>query len=198
MKQVKEDNIDRKEIANWYNKRYASGQEQSFGRPIEESVQRLEKLKRKHGGRLLDVACGQGFFLKAAHDAGYESYGIDIAAEAVAIARRISPQSQVKIASGDDLPYPNDYFDVLTCWGSLEHHPDMRQALLEFARVTKPGATIFLRVPNKHFWVYRMGQLLGMRTGTEQQELIEHLLTLSDWLPLFEAALAYSLGRFIS
>ncbi len=179
---------DQTNAADWYNARYRSGQEQSFGRPPEESVQRLTKLNHEPQGRLLDVACGQGFFLKAAQDAGYQTHGIDIAHEAVAIARRVSPQSDLQVASGENLPYPDDYFDVLTCWGSLEHHPDMRRALAEFTRVTRSGGKLFLRVPNRAFWVYRAGALLGRRSGTEQQDVIEHLLTLEEWRNLFTSA----------
>lgn len=173
-------------IAAWYNRRYASGQEQAFGRPPQESVQRLHYLPPVKGLRVLDVACGQGYFLRAVQEAGGHPYGVDIAIEACRIAREQSSAAQIGVASGQQLPFPDDYFDALTCWGSLEHHPDMVQALAEFTRVTRPGGQLVLRVPNRRFWVYLLqGALTGHRVGTEQQDILEHLLSLEEWRALF-------------
>ncbi len=178
------DSPNEPDIALWYDQRYLTGHEQSFGRPSEESVHRISKMKLTSSVSILDVACGQGFFLKAAEEAGHHSYGLDIAFEAVKIAKHVSASSPVFVGSGEQLPFPDSFFDCLTCWGALEHHPNMNHALAEFVRVTKPNGIVFLRVPNRRFWVYILGEMFGRQSGTEQQEVMEHLLSLEEWKKL--------------
>jgi ubiquinone/menaquinone biosynthesis C-methylase UbiE len=177
------------EIMAWYNRRYSTGQEQAFGRPFEESVMRLDLLPSVLGLKVLDVACGQGYFLKAVQQAGGAPYGVDISFEAVRIARRQTNLATIFTADGQRLPFPDNTFDVVTCWGSLEHHPDMKQALSEFIRIAKPGSPVVLRVPNRCFWAYQVRRwFTGERAGTEQQEIVEYLLSLDEWRSLFEQA----------
>lgn len=172
--------------ARWYNRRFKQKQEQSFGRPPEESAERLARLSLPAGSSILDVGCGQGYFLRAAEKAGHRGVGIDIALEGAKIAAKISPDSKIAVADGQRLPFAKQKFDVVTCWGTLEHHPDMQQALGEIARVIQPGGTAVFRVPNRNFWVYILLEKLGRRAGTEQAELVEHLLSLEEWRSLFQ------------
>jgi SAM-dependent methyltransferase len=46
-----------------------------------------------------------------------------------------------------DIQYPDNSFDVIYCSHVLEHIPDDRQAMLELARVLKPGGWAILQVP---------------------------------------------------
>lgn len=179
---------DTKTISDWYNRRYASGQEQAFGRPIEEYYDRLQKIPLQPNQRILDIACGQGFFLKVAQEQGHSTWGVDISAVAIDITRRVTPETHAVNASGQTLPFPDNSFDVVTCWGSLEHHPDMELALSEFVRVARSQSIMFLRVPNRDFWLYQLMSKLGMKGGTEQQDIIEHLLSLEEWKNLFTQA----------
>lgn len=48
------------------------------------------------------------------------------------------------------IPYPDGAFDTLIAHHMLEHIPDDRAALREFARVLRPGGTALLSVPQNH------------------------------------------------
>lgn len=48
------------------------------------------------------------------------------------------------------IPYPNDAFDVLISHHILEHIPNDRAALREFARMLRPGDYALLSVPQNH------------------------------------------------
>ncbi len=178
--------IDPQTVADWYDERYRSGQEQSFGRPVHESVLRLGYLPPREHLRILDVGSGQGYFLLAASEAGHHVIGIDVSRESVRISNTISQTARACVASGQHLPFESNAFDVVTYWGTLEHHQDMRQALDECHRVIKPDGQIILRVPNRQFWVDRLRSLFGLQTGTEQAELIEHALSLDEWKMLID------------
>jgi ubiquinone/menaquinone biosynthesis C-methylase UbiE len=176
---------DDRSITDYYDLRYATRRQAAFGRPPEESVERLRIAALSAGDRVLDVGCGQGFFLHASHDAGCQPVGVDISAQAASIAREVSLQAPVVVAGGEWLPFADATFDVVTCWGALEHHPDMARALSEFRRVLRPGGRAILRVPNRDFWVYRLYRLLGLRAGTEQIDIVEHQLDCDEWIALF-------------
>ena len=46
-----------------------------------------------------------------------------------------------------DIPYEDDYFDVILCSHILEHVPDDRKAMRELCRVLNPGGTALILVP---------------------------------------------------
>lgn len=44
--------------------------------------------------------------------------------------------------------FPEHSFDAVVCWDVLEHLPQPELALRQFARATKPGGLVILKVPN--------------------------------------------------
>src|SRR5690606_4903565 len=69
---------------------------------------------RKHGrghGRLLDAGCGTGANL-AQLAGGYDAVGIDAAVDAIRFCRQRGLE-RTAAASVTDLPFPDDYFDVV-------------------------------------------------------------------------------------
>lgn len=86
----------------------------------------------------LDVGCAKGFLVKALVDLGIDAYGIDPSEYAVAEA---PPDVKDKLTLGvaQSLPYPDNKFDVVTCFDVLEYIPetDVPKVLSEMLRVTK-------------------------------------------------------------
>ncbi len=46
------------------------------------------------------------------------------------------------------LPLPDDEFDAILCFETVEHFPRPERLVTELARVTKPGGTLILTTPN--------------------------------------------------
>jgi ubiquinone/menaquinone biosynthesis C-methylase UbiE len=44
--------------------------------------------------------------------------------------------------------FPPDSFDAIVCWDVLEHLPQPKLALRQFARAVKPGGIVILKLPN--------------------------------------------------
>jgi SAM-dependent methyltransferase len=44
--------------------------------------------RKGRGRRLLDFGCGNGLFLEMAHRRGFDCYGVDLAADAIEVARQ--------------------------------------------------------------------------------------------------------------
>jgi SAM-dependent methyltransferase len=102
----------------------------------------------RDSGRILDVGCGLGFFLRALDPARWDRYGVEpmplphgYAANAVGSDRI----AQAPLAAS---ALPPERFDVVTFWDSLEHLADPRAELLEARRVLRPGGLVLIALPN--------------------------------------------------
>lgn len=168
-------------VKKWYNQHYAAKGLQTM-RPAAAYPVFLDLLGASAGSRLLDVSCGAGSLLAAAHARGVESVGVDLSDEAVRLAKRVTPTAEVAVGAGEALAFRTGTFDYVTCLGSLEHFLDMGRGLAEMKRVAKPTARFCIMVPNEDFIGWKV---LGHQ-GTAQQDVNEHLLPLAAWRRLFE------------
>jgi len=143
----------------------------------------VEAVQESGSGReLLDIGCGPGLLLSAAARAGYRVSGVDLSAQAVALARRLNPEARVAVAQAAALPFSDEVFDVVTCVGVLEHVPDRPRALREMIRVARPAALFCIMVPNSKTLFWRAASLLS----SGYRESGESAAPLSEWRALFE------------
>ena len=90
--------------------------------------------------KILDIGCGKAFllydFLKVIPDA--EIYGIDISPYAIANSKK-EIQDRLRVGSSTDLPWPDDYFDLVISITTLHnlHTYDLEPSLREMERVGK-------------------------------------------------------------
>ncbi len=92
-------------------------------------------------GRLLDVGCGDGSFLRAARDCGWQVTGTEMSPEAAREAGFDIGETLAGIA--DRGP-----FDCVTMWHSLEHLVDLRGFLPELVELIAPGGRLLVAVPD--------------------------------------------------
>ena len=93
--------------------------------------------------RLLDIGAGTGDFLAIAAQNGWQTLGIEPNAKAKAIALDKGVTFEESLAALED-----HAFDVVTMWHVLEHVPDVEAQIADLKRITKPGGTIVIAVPN--------------------------------------------------
>ncbi len=127
--------------------------------------QRVKSLMRNYHlrrGRLLDIGCGHGLFLKWVKKDNWEAIGIDYPSEATAYARR---RFGLNIIDGDFLNLSEGerrrlgLFDLITLWHCLEHTTDPVYFLSQVKDFLKPTGKILIAVPN--------GACSGMRLKRE-------------------------------
>ncbi len=99
------------------------------------------------GGRLLDVGCGSGLYLRAMRRLGWQVSGVELSAKAAAYARE-ALGLDVREGSLEEAGFPDEHFDVVTLWHVLEHLPSPRRTLQEVVRVLKPDGILICEVPN--------------------------------------------------
>lgn len=105
------------------------------------------------GGCVLDLGCGQGFYLPLYAQLGLTATGVEpdpvprVAAERKAAALGFT----LVDATAERLPFPNASFDALVMSEVLEHLPDPTLALAEAARVLVPGGLLLVTVPHAEY-----------------------------------------------
>ncbi len=104
------------------------------------------------GGRLLDVGCGSGFFLRALDPKRWDRSGVEISERSAAAADRALGGDRVLTGRLDDLPLPNPLFDVVTFWASLEHVATPRQVLARARTLLSTGGIVVVQVPDFYSW----------------------------------------------
>jgi SAM-dependent methyltransferase len=112
-------------------------------------LQRLAEIHRwrRPPGRLLDVGCGEGFFLDVAQQQSWSCDGVELsefaAASAVASGVGTIFQGTLRAASFD-----SSSFDVVTMFDVIEHFHDPVAELAEIRRILKPNGLLYLLTPD--------------------------------------------------
>ncbi|MDO8869860.1 MAG: class I SAM-dependent methyltransferase [Methanobacteriaceae archaeon] len=111
-------------------------------------------------GKILDVGCGKANYLKNIHELrpDLQLYGIDIGDMNSSIPSFINFQK----ASGDNIPFENNMFDLLVCFHVIEHLLNPYDFMIEFHRVVKSNGLLYIEMPyyktafipegNANFW----------------------------------------------
>ena len=100
-------------------------------------------------GRLLDMGCGLGYFLKAvAAYPTWEAHGCEISPAAVRYAHQTLGLPNVRCARLEDAAFPEGSFDVVTIWDVLDHLLQPDPVLRRCHGLLNDGGICFLRTPN--------------------------------------------------
>lgn len=143
-------------------------------------VRYLRKIRSQ--GRILDVGCGRGFFLKYA-EKYYETFGMDISKYGIDQARHISPRSTFQIGTVYKFGYKDRVFDIVSSFDLLEHIERPAYVLQEYNRVLKIDGILVISVPNIHSIgkKWKKDKWFGYKDKTHQT-----LLSNNQWLDILE------------
>jgi SAM-dependent methyltransferase len=100
------------------------------------------------GSRVLEGGCGRGEKVYGLRAWGYEAYGVDYAAQAVARIKKLFPDLQISVGDVRHLDFSDSFFDGYWSLGVIEHFYDGYDDIIrEMARVVRPGGYLFLTFP---------------------------------------------------
>ncbi|HEY5001359.1 MAG TPA: methyltransferase domain-containing protein [Candidatus Cryosericum sp.] len=104
------------------------------------------------GKTVLDVGCGTGLYSIRLSEGGADVTAVDISPKMIEIARRKAQDRSQYIwydqADMAKLPYENRTFDMVVSITALEFATDPLLALMEMARVLRPGGKLVVGVLN--------------------------------------------------
>ena len=112
----------------------------------------------------LDLACGTGDIAALLASRGARVVGLDITHRMLQLARQRRPN--VAFVTGDmlGLPFGDARFDIVTTGYGLRNVPDLSAAILEIARVLKPGGMLLSLDFNKPANAFMRGVYLTYLT----------------------------------
>jgi SAM-dependent methyltransferase len=105
-----------------------------------------ELVREAGGGPVADVGCGPGHVTRHLHDLGVDAFGIDLAPEMVALARRDHPDLRFEVGTMTDLDLADGSVAGLIAFWSVIHVPDdaVPGVFAEFHRVLRPGGPLLV------------------------------------------------------
>jgi 2-polyprenyl-3-methyl-5-hydroxy-6-metoxy-1,4-benzoquinol methylase len=133
----------------------------------------------KTKGRLLDVGCGIGTFLDVAKKVGWDVSGTEVSGYAV---RYIKETYGIDIKKGlfEQMNFPENNFDVITFWHSLEHVADPAASLMRAHRLLKQDGLLVIACPNVNNYImyclYRLvkGRRLQLFSPNAKEQHLFH------------------------
>ncbi len=142
------------ELNQYYTKFHLSLDEGGVYAEYEERIQEDFKCKvdlvakyiTGKDSKLLDVACGKGFFLKQCSQLNVETLGIDLSQSAVEFAEN---KLKVKAICGrlEDRNLQDSFknkFDIITMWAGIEHVPNPAEVVQAVYHGLKPGGIFIM------------------------------------------------------
>jgi demethylmenaquinone methyltransferase / 2-methoxy-6-polyprenyl-1,4-benzoquinol methylase len=127
---------------------------QSFGLHRYWKRRLLKLANGRRGERALDLCCGTGDVTLALAHQGLAATGLDFSEPMLAIARqrqqaqtaKSQPAGAVQFLRGDaqQIPFPDESFDVVTISYGLRNLADIERGLREMLRVARPGGRVLV------------------------------------------------------
>ena len=103
----------------------------------------VEYLDPQSDDHILEIGCGRGFITKKIQKVASHTYGVDVNPESIAN----GVTDQLRQMSAEDLEFPDESFDKVYSFHTIEHIPHPKKMLREVARVLKPGGKALIVYP---------------------------------------------------
>lgn len=135
-------------------------------------------------GRTLDVGCGTGILAERLARRGYDVTGVDPFRGMLTYLKQRDGSMGAVHARGELLPFADNSFDLTYCVAVMHHVADpvdVRNTLMEMARVTRPGGHVLIwdHNPRNPYWpllMKRVPQDTGAERLIPEQEILDGLI----------------------
>lgn len=124
-------------------------------------------------GRVLDVGCGTGNFLVHAESKGWEGWGIDFDADAIASGTSALGLTRLSVANVQEFSAAHQglLFDLITFFDVIEHLDDHTSFMQEVRELLTEKGHVALSVPYRHCWRWLIPHDLPPRHLTRWDEV---------------------------
>ncbi|MFH1254455.1 MAG: class I SAM-dependent methyltransferase [bacterium] len=115
----------------------------------------LSQIKHKYG-TLLEIGTGISSMLsdiKNSKKLNFDCFGVDISDTTISTVKKqfdtLGIKAELKVANAENLPFPDNTFDVIISAHTLEHIKNDNLVIKECARTLKPGGELIIFVPGR-------------------------------------------------
>ena len=119
-------------------------EQEALEKNFQDRIDRIRKYKSS--GKLLEIGCAHGYFLKNA-EKYFQCFGIDLNPDVTKITKR---NTKSKIFTGDFLvkKIPKNYFDIVCMFDTIEHLKHPEKYLKKIHQVLKPNGLVVVETGN--------------------------------------------------
>jgi SAM-dependent methyltransferase len=115
-------------------------------------------------GRVLDVGCAAGYFLRVVQRQGHDVHGVELSSAIAYAAVAALGAARVHVGTLEEAVASKGWapqsFDLVTLWDVVEHLPDPQLVLRRIRELVKPGGHLLLETQDV---TSRWARLLGRR-----------------------------------
>ena len=147
-----------------------------------------KKIGNLKGMKVLDIGCGGGLLSEEFAKQGAKVTGIDLSQSSIDVAIEHALKNNLtidyKLASAENIPSNDNYFDAVICADCLEHVDDLEKVISEISRVLKKNGifcydTINRTVFSKIFTIW-IGNMI-LRWQYKKLNVTENNYAVHDW-----------------
>jgi len=140
----------------------------------------LSNLPEGQGRRLLDIGSALGWFMQAAAQRSYETWGVE-PERAIANLAAQRTGRPVFVGRFEDSTYEPEFFDVVTIFDVLEHVVDPGEIITKIHTILRPGGHLVIRVPDLNGLLPRAVHWTDRLSGRRINEGVRLLWQFHRW-----------------
>lgn len=160
-------------VATWYGAHLKDLNSYHY-RVILPNLTRLIGVKK--GDKILDLACGTGFFSQHFVEAGADVVGVDLGKELIDQAKHNVPQAAFFVSSAHDLgALKSADFDKVVIVLAIQNIKEVKEMLAEVNRVLKPQGKLYIVMNHPAFRIPGASSWEWTETGKEYRKIDQYL-----------------------
>lgn len=165
-------------VASWYVKHLESP-DTYHAKVILPNLLRL--ISPKKGERILDIACGEGFFTRALSEAGAKAEGVDVGEELLSYAKQKTPDIPYHTGSAEDLSaFPKGKFDHVLIALAIQNIAHADKVIAGAHRLLKAKGAFHIVMNHPAFRIPRQSAWEWNEKGSLQSRRVDAYLSESS------------------
>jgi ubiquinone/menaquinone biosynthesis C-methylase UbiE len=124
-------------IAQKYNDRYSEDDYNSIKNFL------LSYVRKYSPGKILEVGCGTGFWIKYLREFNYNAFGCDNSIKMLEESR-LAGNKNIFLSAAEELSVKENSFDMIFCINALHHFKDQEKFICDVSKLVKKNGSLLI------------------------------------------------------